>query len=590
MVVICCCLGSSPVAEAVLAKLDEGSDCNLSDDEVEDVEPQPISTDERTDDESEVESDTPTSAAVGKQKSVTPWNKVTKKSQFEMRETSENVDNSAAEQRENWTARQYFESYIGHDVYKKMAECTNRRAVETVGRSLNTTTVEIKRFWGISMLASCLGYPRIRMFWASVTRVPRIADTMSRNRYFKLRSNIKVVNDVDVSEEDRKADRLWKVRPLLNAVREGCLQQKRETKVSIDEQMIPFSGTSQLKQYVPNKPNPVGLKNFVLANPNGLVLDFRIYAGKETFSDISTDNDKLGLGGKVVVCLTQSMPKGSVVFCDRYFTTVALVDDLLKRGIYCTGTIMKNRIQSVGKKLKGDKELTKDGRGTSDAVKDRNNKICLVKWFDNKPITLMSSFVGINPEGSCRRWSKKDSKYIEIKCPKIVQEYNKHMGGVDMSDRLISYYRIKTRTKKWTVRTFCHMFDLALVNSWIQYRDDRQQIGCRPKEIMQLLAFKLDVAESLISECESEDSESEPEPESEPEDEAGQARKRKSTPLPSVHKRVKGTHLPEMDLATYSSRCRNPGCSQRRKIRCTFCNVPLCLTATRNCFKDFHNT
>ena len=83
---------------------------------------------------------------------------------------------------------------------------------------------------------------------------------------------------------------------------------------------------------------------------------------------------------------------------------------------------------------------------------------------------------------------------------------------------------------------------------------------------MQLLAFKLDVAESLISGCESDDSDSEPEPESEPEDEAGQARKRKSTPLPLVHKRVKGTHLPEMDLATYSFRCRNPGCSQRAKF------------------------
>lgn len=86
---------------------------------MEDIEPQPISTDETTDNKSEVESDTPISAAVGKQKSLTPWKKVTKKSQFEMRETSENVDNSAAEQRENWTQRQYSESYIGHDVYKK---------------------------------------------------------------------------------------------------------------------------------------------------------------------------------------------------------------------------------------------------------------------------------------------------------------------------------------------------------------------------------------------------------------------------------------------------------------------------------------
>ena len=128
-----------------------------------------------------------------------------------------------------------------------MAECTNRRAVETVGESLNATTVEIKTFWGINTSASCLGYPRIRTFWASVTRVPCIADTSSRNRYFKLRSNIKVVNDVDISDGERKADILWKVRPLLNAVREGCLQQKRETKVSIDEQMIPFSVPCQCK-------------------------------------------------------------------------------------------------------------------------------------------------------------------------------------------------------------------------------------------------------------------------------------------------------------------------------------------------------
>jgi len=315
------------------------------------------------------------------------------------------------------------------------------------------------------------------MFRASITRVPRIADTISCNRYLKLRNNIKVVHDVAVSEEEKKSDKLWKLRPLLHAVRQGCLQQKRGTKVSIDEQMIPFSGTTKLKQYVPNKPHPVGLKNFVLANPNGLVLDFRIYAGKETFADVPVKNEKLGLGGRAVVCLTQTVPKASAIFFDRYFTSITLIEELLKQGIFCTGTIMKNRIQSVGKKLRGDKELMKDPRGTSDAVKDPNNEICLVKWFDNKPVTLMSSFVGIGPEGVVRQWSKKDGEYIEIKCPKIVQEYNKHMGGVNMSDRLISYYRMNTRTRKWTTRTMCHMFDLALVNSWIQYRGDRHELG-----------------------------------------------------------------------------------------------------------------
>jgi len=69
-----------------------------------------------------------------------------------------------------------------------------------------------------------------------------------------------VVHDVAVSEEEKKSDKLWKLRPLLHAVRQGCLQQKRGIKVSIDERMIAFSGTTKLKQYVPNKPHPVGLK------------------------------------------------------------------------------------------------------------------------------------------------------------------------------------------------------------------------------------------------------------------------------------------------------------------------------------------
>ena len=74
-----------------------------------------------------------------------------------------------------------------------------------------------------------------------VTRVPRIAEIMSRNRYFRLRNNLKIVDDNDVSDDVKKADRLWKVRPLLDQVRAGCLKMYRGSKVSIDEQMIPFS-------------------------------------------------------------------------------------------------------------------------------------------------------------------------------------------------------------------------------------------------------------------------------------------------------------------------------------------------------------
>lgn len=72
------------------------------------------------------------------------------------------------------------------------------------------------------------------------------------------------------------------------------------------------------------------------------------------------------------------------------------------------------------------------------------------------------------------------------------------MGGVDLNDRFTAYYRTKIRTKKWTVRVYAHFLDPAVCNGWVEYQEHRAQHGMPRKEVLDLLDFKLQIAESLI--------------------------------------------------------------------------------------------
>lgn len=468
---------------------------------------------------------------------------------------------------------------------------SNQTFVINHGRVLNITILELKKFFGICMLMSCLQYPIIRMYWDRRWKVPAIANNMSRNRFFTIRTSLKVVVDGDISEDARKMDRLWKIRPLIEKVRLGCLKQERTQDVAVDEMMVPFSGVSELKQYVPNKPNPVGLKIFALANPNGVLGDFIFYQGKQTFPTL-TDMG-FGLGESAVLRLTESLTPGHIIYHDRFFTSVKLIVSLYERGFLSTGTINKNRIPKEAR-LKSDKDLNKIGRGTSDMLVHHDEKFALIKWMDKKGITMMSSAHGTDPTDMCQRYNKKDKKYIQVKRPMVIKKYNEKMGGIDLFDRMMSYCPIKARTKKWTIRTIFHLIDMAVVNSWLQLKLDLQIKGTQRKNIPQLRKFKLLLGESLIySESGSDSSHSDEDQENNEVEQdlvPSQTKKRKlPVALPSEGMRKKGIdHLPIMENIPNWQKCRKPGCKERTRTKCKKCNIFLCLVPKRNCFTSYH--
>ena len=126
-------------------------------------------------------------------------------------------------------------------------------------------------------------------------------------------------------------------------------------------------------------------------------------------------------------------------------------------------TIRDNRLKGADKLLKNKKELETEGRGSSDFCVDANRNIIVVRWLDNCIVQLISNYIR-NPEGSpARRWSVQKKKFIEIPRPMIVEQYNLHMGGVDLCDVLMSLYRIHLRSAKFYMHIahYCIIFSVA---------------------------------------------------------------------------------------------------------------------------------
>ena len=143
-------------------------------------------------------------------------------------------------------------------------------------------------------------------------------------------------NTTAKSRNDPNYDRLHKIRPLLNMSRDNFMHEYNiDKEVSIDEAMVGFKGRSSLKQYMPLKPTKRGYKVWCQCDShNGYLYNFDIYAGA---SGSRADGDELGVS-VVKKLIDPLMGHGYFVFCDNFFSSVTLANELLKKGTYLFST------------------------------------------------------------------------------------------------------------------------------------------------------------------------------------------------------------------------------------------------------------
>lgn len=423
---------------------------------------------------------------INKSKTALPkWKKevpiYTTEPQNEEKKNLEDIENRIGGK----TPIEVFSLFFSDDVWEKIIFYTKKYANDNNRHSFTIDKTSLKRFFGILIFSGYHTLPATKLYWSKDEDkgIELVRKSMSRNRFDSIKQNI------HLSDNDQldKNDRFSKLRPLFDLINKKNMQfGVFSHNLSIDEEMVPYFGRHSCKMYIKGKPIRFGFKLWCLCSSNGYLYKFIPYGGKT-----STYENELGLGANVVLELLSVVQQPSVhrIFFDNFFSSYKLFNLLNEKGFYATGTIRENR--TCNAVIESVKNIKKKDRGSYDFSFDNEQKILLVRWNDNSVVTVATNNCTVEPLVNAKRYNRKEKKTVSIPQPKVIADYNQHMGGVDLHDNGICNYRINVKGKKWWWPLFVNLIDSVTVNSWKIY-------NLANKSKMSQLDFKSYIAVALM--------------------------------------------------------------------------------------------
>lgn len=458
---------------------------------------------------------------------------------------------------EDATELDIFLTVFPRSLIRYIAQCTNERIVilevETNKVIKKTNPGEICVILGIILISGYNRLPSLELYWSSKLSLGNalIVQSISRDRFRFLHSKLYFTQP----NKSDNASKTYYTDDLVNCLKKTFQSVRSNTHVqSIDEAMVCFKGRSSLKQYMPLKPIKRGIKIWVRSDAQtGYCYDFNIYCGKET--DVVDGS----LGERVVKKLVSSIHEnlqGKVAICfDRFFTSLPLLDTL---PFPCTGTYIKTRKNTPNFQTyiqKHESEFAANELGT-----------VAVHWKDTKDVFSMSNFHDNSIVKITRK--QKNGDKLEVNCPKQIFFYNRHMGGVDMTDQYSSLYDSNRKSKKWWKKVFAKLLSMSVTNSWIVYKE----IKNKPR--LKLIDFLVPLAEQLVGEgvkqCDA--------PLRTPPGRKSQKKKARFSNATTGHWPI----ITQQRLRCQS--CKLSKVETRTPILCSVCNIGICI----NCFTEYH--
>lgn len=152
-----------------------------------------------------------------------------------------------------------------------------RQNMQTTYQSINSE--ELLKFFGL-------------LLWMGLVRLPKIRDYWSKNPFFTNRVApnlftrdpfLVILRFLHFENEDSKTnDRLYKIKPLLNALLEAYKKWRFPGEnLVIDETMVTFRERLLFRQYIPGKAQKYGIKLFKLCDSKAYMYGIKD-SGKDT--------------------------------------------------------------------------------------------------------------------------------------------------------------------------------------------------------------------------------------------------------------------------------------------------------------------
>nr|XP_039253699.1 piggyBac transposable element-derived protein 4-like [Styela clava] len=449
-----------------------------------------------------------------------------------------------------------------------------KKAEEKEWKAVNVE--EMKAFIGLIIAMGIIRLPNLRLYWQKknwIFDVSSFNKIMPRKRFCDIYKYLHFCDEALARRsDDQKKDKLFKIRGLLSLILpsfESCYTPSRD--IAIDETLIPFKGRISFREVSKSKKARFGIKIWSLVESStGYVSRLQSYTGKDP-----TAGPETGLASRVVKYLIN--PYEGLhhhLYVDDFYTCPELFEYLLSKGIYACGTFRSSAV-SFPRELVV-KQTRAIRRGASDWR--MSGQLLAQSWLDNKVVYFLSTIH--KPEydlGDAERTVKRKggrhraSGFVKIPCPPLLKDYNKYMGGVDLSDHMRKYYNLTRRSKAWYRKIFSYILEVAVHNAKVVYEN---LSGDRCTE----LEFRMNIVTSLVGSHRA------------PRAHAGQ------TPASVTRMHNAGSHFP---IST-SQQKRCPVCYKKKQlvdkdisvsrstVKCMECNVHLCVRESKQCFRDWH--